>query len=85
MIEILSKNDINLTMGEAERALINQLRLYRNYNETITEVVGFVLPTTTAKWDPATLSFESFLTVLDDRDRFISRLIEVERAMAAIV
>ena len=42
--EILSKSDLDLTVGECERRLCDVLRLYRNYNTACKELCAFVLP-----------------------------------------
>jgi hypothetical protein len=42
--EILSNGDLDVTVGESERTLIDQLRLYRIYDTECTQVCGFVLP-----------------------------------------
>lgn len=44
LAEILSKCDLDLTVEECERGLIDQLRLYRNYDTACKELHGFVLP-----------------------------------------
>ena len=42
--EISSNGDLNVTLGESERTLIDQLRFYHIYDAECTEVCGFVLP-----------------------------------------
>lgn len=46
-IEILSEESLDLTIGEMERSLINQLQFYRNHNidSECTVLEGYVLPT----------------------------------------
>ena len=43
LIEVLSKNDIDLTVGENQQSLIDLLRFYRNFDDKCVEV--YVLPT----------------------------------------
>ena len=43
-LEIVSKENVDHAVGQCERALINQLRFYANYDSGINEVTGFVLP-----------------------------------------
>jgi hypothetical protein len=43
-IEVLSNGDLDLTVGESERTLIDQLRLYRMFDTSCTKVRGYVVP-----------------------------------------
>lgn len=72
MIEILSKENIDLTVGECERGLIHQLRVYRNYDLQIKRITGFVIPTSTTpceclevnmEWCSSKLKFQSTMKV----------------------
>lgn len=42
-VEILSNGDLDTTVGESERTLIDQLRLYRMFDTSCTEVHGYVV------------------------------------------
>ena len=44
IIEIFSNEDLDLTVGDLERGLLNQLRFYRNCDTKCTAVDGFLLP-----------------------------------------
>ena len=43
-MEILSNESLDHTVGECQRAAVNRLRFYRNYDTEVTQVKGFVLP-----------------------------------------
>lgn len=43
-MEILSNENLDHTVCECQRAAVNQLRFYRNYDTEVTQVKGFVLP-----------------------------------------
>lgn len=45
MMEVLSNEDIDLTVSECDRSLLNQIRVFRNRDISISELSGFVLPT----------------------------------------
>ncbi len=49
--EVLSNGNLDITVGELERTLIDQLRLYRNFNTNCTEVHGYILPASVTKID----------------------------------
>ena len=83
MIEVLSQKDIDLTVGELERALINQLRFYRSYDCSVKKVTGFVVPTTvtecpllevTMEWNKRKLRFESDMEIIANMDELIEKV-----------
>ena len=82
-----------MTVGECERSLIHQLRVYRNYNLTILEVVGFVIPTSstqceclevTIQWDIDTMRFSSKIEIIDPT-QLVNRIIIVCKRQEAII
>ena len=85
LIEILSKADIDLTVQECERSLIHQLRVFRNYSVYVTEVIGFVLPTTkyaceilevSIQWNEHSLWFQSNIKALTQK-QFMERIFAI--------
>lgn len=43
-MEVLSNGDLDVTVGESERTLLDQLRLYRMFDTSCTKVHGYVVP-----------------------------------------
>ena len=80
MIEVLSRKDIEVTVGELERALINQLRFYRSYDCSVKKVTGFVVPTTVTECPllevtmECRFQFESDMEIIANMDELIEKV-----------
>lgn len=93
LIEVLSNEDIDLTVAECERSLIHQIRVFRNLDRTVTEVIGFVIPTSkvpcellevTIRWNESNLKFESSLTILS-KDELIAEIVRVAKIQEGLI
>ena len=93
LMEVVSNEDIDLTIAECERSLIHQLRVLRNRELEVTEVTGFVIPTTkfscpifevTVKWIKEDVRFKSSLKLLT-KEQFVSRLLDVGKLQETMI